>query len=94
MPERYVDVRWPDGNTRSYYSPSTTIHEHLSAGASYALSEFVERARVAMHAASERVRAKFGYTCSSALDTLQQIETTAADYAADAQVIVEKIRGS
>jgi uncharacterized repeat protein (TIGR04042 family) len=95
MPERYFDVRWPDGETRSYYSPSTSIHEHLTAGASYDLPDFVARARVALHAASERVRAKFGYTCSSAMDTLQQIETTAQAYesGAGAKVLVEKIHG-
>jgi uncharacterized repeat protein (TIGR04042 family) len=93
MPERYFDVRWPDGKTRSYYSPSTSIHDHFSAGTAYSLADFLARARVALHAASERVRNKFGYTCSSAMDTLQQIEETAADYRAraDAQVLVETI---
>jgi uncharacterized repeat protein (TIGR04042 family) len=95
MPERYFDVRWPDGTTRSYYSPSTSIHAHLSAGTTYSLSDFVARARVALHAASERVRDKFGYSCSSAMDTLSQIEETAAEYTAraGAEVVVEKIRG-
>jgi uncharacterized repeat protein (TIGR04042 family) len=95
MPERFFDVRWPDGRLRSYYSPSTAIHDHLSAGATYALADFLERARVAMHAASERVRAKYGYTCSSAMDTLQQIELSAAKYEANGgmHVIVEKIHG-
>jgi uncharacterized repeat protein (TIGR04042 family) len=95
MPERYFDVRWPDGTTRAYYSPSTSIHAHLRAGTTYSVADFVSRARVALHAASERVRDKFGYSCSSAMDTLQQIEETAAEYEAraGAQVVVEKIRG-
>jgi uncharacterized repeat protein (TIGR04042 family) len=77
MPEVHFAVRWPDGNQRTYYSPSTAVHAHLTAGESYSLPDFLERARVAMHAASERVRAKYGYTCSSAMDTLRQIEQTA-----------------
>jgi uncharacterized repeat protein (TIGR04042 family) len=95
MPERYFDVRWPDGTTRAYYSPSTSIHDHLSAGTTYSLADFLTRARVALHAASERVRNKFGYSCSSAMDTLQQIEETAAEYdaRADPEVVVVKIRG-
>ena len=81
MPEVHFEVRWPDGQQRTYYSPSTAIHAHLAAGESYALPDFLERARTALHAASERVRAKYGYTCSSALDTLSQLEQTAADFA-------------
>ena len=93
MPELRFDVRWPDGSTRSYYSPSTSIRAHFSAGASYGMPDFLVRVRSAMHAASERVRAKYGYTCSSALDTLQQIEDTAAGFAdTPAEVHVLTIR--
>jgi len=79
MPELHFTVRWPDGRERSYYSPSTAVLGQLTAGVSYALPDFLERARRAMHAASERVRAKYGFTCSSALDTLRQIEAAAAE---------------
>jgi uncharacterized repeat protein (TIGR04042 family) len=78
MPELLFDVRWPDGKTETYYSPSSTLGEHLSAGRNYPLGEFLKRAREAMHHASERVRARYGYTCSSAMDTLAQIEEKAA----------------
>jgi uncharacterized repeat protein (TIGR04042 family) len=61
--------------------------------ATYPLADFVARARVALHAASERVRAKFGYSCSSAMDTLQQIEQTAETYEPDGDVLIETIRG-
>ena len=78
MPELLFDVRWPDGKTETYYTPSTTLTQHLSAGRNYELAEFLERAREAMRHASERVRARYGYTCSSAMDTLAQIEEKAA----------------
>jgi uncharacterized repeat protein (TIGR04042 family) len=81
MPEVHFEVRWPDGNQGTYYSPSTAIHAHLAAGESYTLPDFVERARAAMHAASERVRAKYGYTCYSAMDTLHRLEETAGGLA-------------
>jgi uncharacterized repeat protein (TIGR04042 family) len=80
MPELHFKVRWPNGEQHVYYSPSTTVRMHFAAGESYALPEFLTRARDAMHVASERVRAKFGYACSSALDTLRQIEQTAAAF--------------
>jgi uncharacterized repeat protein (TIGR04042 family) len=78
MPEVHFEVRWPSGLTRRYYSPSTIVHQHLKTGSSYDVKEFVQRTETAMNAASERVRAKFGYTCSSAMDTLAQIQETAA----------------
>jgi uncharacterized repeat protein (TIGR04042 family) len=37
---------------------------------------------------SERVRAKFGYACSAAMDQLQELETRAASYAAEQEVLV------
>jgi len=43
MPEVHFEVRWPSGATRRYYSPSTIVHEHLKAGASYELQDFVAR---------------------------------------------------
>lgn len=95
MPEVHFEVRWPSGTTCSYYSPSTIVHQHLKAGASYELNDFLARTEVAMNAASERVRAKYGYACSSALDTLARIqeaahaEQTVAEATADARVIVQ-----
>ena len=77
MPEVHFEVRWPSGLTRRYYSPSTIVHEHLKAGTSYGVQDFLTRAETAMNAASERVREKFGYACSSAMDTLAQIQETA-----------------
>jgi len=65
MPEVHFEVRWPSGLTRRYYSPSTIVHEHLKAGTSYGVQDFLTRAETAMNAASERVREKFGYACSS-----------------------------
>jgi uncharacterized repeat protein (TIGR04042 family) len=96
MPELHFSVQWPDGSSCSYYSPSTTVRDHLTVGTRYSVSEFVTRARTAMHVASERVRAKFGYTCSSAMDTLAQIEAAADsfDSAPDARVTVLAIGGA
>jgi uncharacterized repeat protein (TIGR04042 family) len=79
MPDLLFDVRWPDGEIATYYTPSSTLTEHLCAQTDYALDDFLTRARAALHHASERVRAKYGYYCSSALDTLQRIEAKARD---------------
>ena len=86
MPEVRFTIRWPDGKEESCYSPSTAIMRHIEAGCTYPLAEFVDRARTGLNEASDRVAAKFGFACSSALDQLAQIEITAAAQPADSQV--------
>ncbi|CAM3050226.1 MSMEG_0570 family nitrogen starvation response protein [Paracoccus nototheniae] len=87
MPEVRFTIRWPDGTEESCYSPSTAIRQHVSAGTAYPLPEFLDRARAGLNAASDRVAAKFGYACSSALDQLARIEARAATQPPDGQVI-------
>ncbi|MDB4976715.1 MAG: hypothetical protein JWN48_5056 [Myxococcaceae bacterium] len=86
MPEMYFDVTWPSGRRERCYSPSLVIEEHLTVGASYAVQDFVARARSALEIASERVRAKYGFTCSAARDQLAHIEATAASLSGDEQL--------
>ena len=69
MPEMTVSVRWPDGRSADLYSPSLVMHDHLSPGATYTVDEFVKRASTALGIASERVRAKYGFACTSAAAT-------------------------
>ncbi|GLK81210.1 MSMEG_0570 family nitrogen starvation response protein [Methylopila turkensis] len=90
MPEMRFTVRWPDGAVESCYSPSLVIREHMAAGESYPVGDFLERSRTALNIASERVRAKYGFACSSALDQLARIETRARRFSAtaDARVAV------
>jgi uncharacterized repeat protein (TIGR04042 family) len=92
MPEMHFTVRWPDATVTDCYSPSLVIKEHMAVGANYPVADFVERSRTALNIASERVRAKYGYACSSALDQLRQIEELAERYDNDpvAQVQVLK----
>jgi len=94
MPELYFHVRWPDGETQRCYSPSTVIEDYLTPGGVYELGEFVERSRTALGIASDRVREKYGFTCTGALDQLARIEETAAAYASfeGARVAVEALR--
>lgn len=86
MPEVRFTIRWPDGAEESCYSPSTAITHHLQAGETYPLTEFLDRARKGLHAASDRVEAKFGFACSSAMDQLARIETAAKSQPSDGQV--------
>jgi uncharacterized repeat protein (TIGR04042 family) len=59
------------------YSPSLVIKDYFQAGTGYPLPEFMAQVREALNIASERVRAKFGFACSQAMDQLAELEETA-----------------
>lgn len=88
MPEVIFHIRWPDGSEERCYSPSTIIHDHLTAGNNYPLPEFVARARAGLNAASDRVAARYGFACSSAMDQLARIEARAQTHRPDGPPVV------
>lgn len=92
MPVVNFHIVWPDQTESKCYSPSSVITEHLTEGESYTLDDFMTRTRSAMHAASERVREKYGYACSAAADQMEIIERDAMRYMSthDAKVTVKK----
>lgn len=81
MPEMRFLIRWPDGTAESCYSPSLVIKDFFSPGNTYPLADFLERSRTALNIASERVKAKYGFACSSAMDQLARIESAAQAFA-------------
>ncbi|MGU3436145.1 MSMEG_0570 family nitrogen starvation response protein [Actinomycetes bacterium M1A6_2h] len=80
MPEMIFTVRWPDGSLQRCYSPSLVMHDYLTPGSDYPVSDFVERSRAALTEASDRVRAKYGFACTSAAATLDEIESAAKKF--------------
>lgn len=84
MPEMIFEVRWPDGSTQRCYSPSLVIHDHLTAGTKYTVEDFLERSGRALAEASERVRARYGFACTSATATRHDINTVARRFSGDA----------
>ncbi len=88
MPEVRFTVRWPDASVSDCYSPSTVIHDFLATGASYPVADFMQRCRTALQLASDRVRLKYGYACSSAQDQLERLEARAAVLPLDPTAIV------
>jgi uncharacterized repeat protein (TIGR04042 family) len=67
-------VRWPDGAEQQCYSPSLVMHEHIDVGGRYPVDEFVARTTAALTEASDRVRAKYGFACTSAAAQMAEIE--------------------
>ncbi|AOJ28995.1 MSMEG_0570 family nitrogen starvation response protein [Burkholderia seminalis] len=90
MPVMHFRVRWPDQSETNCYSPSTVVSEFFTPGTQYALDDFVERARRALGIGSERVREKYGFACSAAMDELARIEAHAQRFSpqGDATVTV------
>jgi len=77
MPEMHFHIRWPDGKREACYSPSLVVKDFLTVGESYALDDFVEKTRMALTIASERVREKYGFACPSAMAQRARIEAAA-----------------
>jgi uncharacterized repeat protein (TIGR04042 family) len=92
MPETYFDVRWPDGQQQSCYSPSSIVREYFEADKLYALGDFVRLSETSLGIASERVKQKFGYYCSSAADQIKQIKQKADEFDDKAMVTVMGFR--
>ncbi|AVZ39902.1 MULTISPECIES: MSMEG_0570 family nitrogen starvation response protein [unclassified Dietzia] len=88
MPEMNFAVRWPDGTVRDYYSPSLVIHDHLTVGERLSVAEFRARATHALTEAGERVRARYGFLCTSAAETAAQVTSASLAHPGDALVEV------
>jgi len=89
MPEMHFHVRWPDGRREACYSPSLVVKDFLTPGESYAVEDFDEKTRTALNIASDRVREKYGFACSSAVDQRARIEAAAKLQPPDCRVTVE-----
>lgn len=92
MPQTWFYVQWPDNSESRCYSPSTTVYDYFEPGDEYSVDEFLRRCREALNNATERVRAKYGYACSSAADQLTLIEEQATPFRDDpeARVRIER----
>lgn len=88
MPEMTFRVRWPDGAVEECYSPSTVIRDHLTPDTDYSLNDFHSRARAALEAANDRVRARFGMGCAQAINQLAEIDRRIASFATTPDAIV------
>lgn len=91
MPAMHFIVCWPDGSKDICYSPSTAVERYFQIGHPYPLQDFVAVATEALNEASERVKARFGYYCSSAQDQSSVIVTKAKNFKPEQTVMIEKI---
>lgn len=92
MPETRFRIRWPDGQEEDCYSPSTIIHDHLSAGEAYRVDDFAARSAKALDLAARRVEAKYGFRCSSADAQAERLATATTRYKPEETVTCLTIR--
>ena len=74
MPAINFEIRWPDEEIVTYYSPSTIIADFISPGTDYEVEEFAIAIETALQRASHRVKERYGYYCSAAQDELRKIK--------------------
>lgn len=91
MPEVLYTIELPDGVRKECYSPSTVVRDYFHAGEEMDVTEFRQRSRKALAEASERVRVKFGFSCSSAASQLAEIEQFTRAYSGDQTVRILSI---
>ncbi|MBC8129762.1 MAG: MSMEG_0570 family nitrogen starvation response protein [Rhizobiaceae bacterium] len=92
MPEVRFMVNWPDGSNRVCYSPSTVIHDYLTAEEALPVSEFLTRATAGLDAASTRVAKLYGRPCAIAEREAREIATAARRQPPDGTVTIEFLR--
>ena len=88
MPEVRFQLEWPDGQSSTLYSPSTVILEYLKPGDSFRVSELESLGVRALRAASERVRARYGFACTRTDEEESQLRLWIARYEPDQNVRV------
>ena len=90
MPEINFQLNLPDGKKTSLYSPSTVILEYLKPGDSLKISDFKSLAIEALHKASEKVRAKYGFACTKTLEEEEKILSWISNYGPDQLISISE----
>jgi uncharacterized repeat protein (TIGR04042 family) len=89
MPEVVLELRWPDGEASSFYSPSTVVYEFLKPGDRLSIAELEQKGLAALSEASERVRARYGFACTRTDEEALKLRKRVAKYNSTETVEVE-----
>lgn len=89
MPEVVLELRWPDGEASSFYSPSTVVYEFLKPGDRLSIAELEQKGLAALSEASERVRARYGFACTRTHEEALKLRKRVAQYNSTETVEVE-----
>ena len=92
MPVTYVHIEWPDHKVDRVYSPSSVIKDYFKPGEDLLVDVFLAACTKGLNNASERVRQKFGYACTSGMAELQRISNLCQDYDNSKKVKIVSIK--
>ncbi|AJD57720.1 MSMEG_0570 family nitrogen starvation response protein [Synechococcus elongatus] len=92
MPEVYLKLNWPDGSESLLYSPSTVVLDYLKPGDRLTVAKLQQQGCTALAAASERVRARYGFACTRTDEETQKLQSQAANFAAEDPVMIELVQ--
>ena len=73
MSELFMKIEWPDKRVDQVRSPSSIIKDFFKNGEIIPLSVFENKVVEALHQASNKFRAKFGFESISALSEIERI---------------------
>lgn len=93
MPEMTFTLAWPDGATQECYSPSLVMHDYLQVETSYQIDDFMERTTTALQQAAERVKARYGFYCTSAAAQLDQLRIRRGEYTDGSVKVLSMVPG-
>ena len=80
MPVTYLNIEWPNKETDQVYSPSRVIEEYFTPGNLLTIEKFLQITNEALTEASERVRRKYGYACTSAQEEIKRVSLKCKNY--------------
>ncbi len=91
MPEITFTAELPDGSFQPCYSPSTVVRNYFKAGQQLPAEEFIRLSRVALKEASDRVVERYGFSCTAAYSSLDEIERWAGALPPDTPVLISHV---
>ncbi len=91
MPEIHFTIELPDGVRKTCYSPSSVVLKHFRTGQELSVSEFRDQSRLALTEASERVRQRFGFSCTAAAAQIEAIEQFSKPFPPDSTIRILQI---
>ena len=92
MPVTYVHIEWPGAEKDQVYSPSSVIQNYFKPEEELSITAFSKVCNEGLMEASERVRQKFGYACSSAQMESIRITEKCKSYQQEALVKILSIK--
>lgn len=92
MPETYVNIKWPNGESDSVYSPSSIIESYFNENQDIEITFFVKDCEEALKEASNRVYQKFGFACTSAMSEIQRIKNKSEQVVTGGKVTIVSVK--